>query len=61
MSSLSADQTMRACQIQEQGDLDVIRVSDVKLPQPGRGQVLIKVEYAGSVSLALPFSLGGQD
>ncbi|GAA5837222.1 hypothetical protein JCM3766R1_002166 [Sporobolomyces carnicolor] len=71
MSSLSADQTMRACQIQEQGDLDVIRVSDVKLPQPGRGQVLIKVEYAGVnfidtyqrggiYKLPMPWTLGNE-
>lgn len=39
---------MKACQIQEQGDLNVIQVrDDVEVPKPGPGQVLYKVEYAG--------------
>ncbi|KAK4701358.1 NADPH:quinone reductase, partial [Phenoliferia sp. Uapishka_3] len=39
--------TMRACQISEQGALDVIKVKQVPVPTPGMGQVLFKVEYAG--------------
>ncbi|GAA5932828.1 hypothetical protein JCM1841_005442 [Sporobolomyces salmonicolor] len=39
--------TIKACQIQEQGDLDVLQVRDVDVPQPGKGQVVFKVDYAG--------------
>lgn len=38
---------MRACQIQEQGPIEVIQVRDVDVPQLAQGQVLVKVEYAG--------------
>lgn len=46
---MSLPQKMQACQIQEQGDLDVIKVHEVPLPKPGPGQVLIKTEFAGFV------------
>lgn len=38
---------MRAAQILEQGPIDVIEVREVDTPQPAKGQVLVKVEYAG--------------
>ncbi|KAL8283230.1 hypothetical protein RQP46_006008 [Phenoliferia psychrophenolica] len=44
---MSIPKTQRACQIQAQGDLDVIQVRDIPVPTPGKGQVLYKVEYAG--------------
>ncbi|GAA5857735.1 hypothetical protein JCM9279_006039 [Rhodotorula babjevae] len=51
MASSSTSQAlpskMRAAQIQEQGDIDVIQVREVDTPQPAKGQVLVKVEYAG--------------
>lgn len=47
MSSQQLPKTIRAAQIQEQGDIDVIQVIDVPFSEPGPGQVAIKVEYAG--------------
>lgn len=48
-SAMSVPSTMRACSIQEQGELDVIQVRDVDVPRPGKGELLIKVEYAGKL------------
>jgi NADPH2:quinone reductase len=38
---------MRAVQITEFGDLDVLRVADVDAPEPGDDEVLIRVSHAG--------------
>src|SRR3954453_11666208 len=38
---------MRAVQITEFGDLDVLQVADVDTPEPGDGEVLIKVSHSG--------------
>src|ERR671932_2857885 len=38
---------MRAVQITEFGDLDVLEVADVEVPEPGEGEVLIRVSNAG--------------
>jgi NADPH2:quinone reductase len=38
---------MRAVQITEFGDLDVLQVADVDTPEPGEDEVLIKVSHAG--------------
>ena len=38
---------MRAVQITEFGGLDVLKVADVDVPEPGDGEVLIRVEHAG--------------
>ncbi|MEA2368294.1 MAG: NADPH:quinone reductase [Thermoleophilaceae bacterium] len=38
---------MRAVQITEFGDLDVLNVADVETPEPGDGEVLIKVSHSG--------------
>src|SRR5918911_2038986 len=38
---------MRAVQITEFGDLDVLQVADVDTPDPGEGEVLIRVSHAG--------------
>src|SRR5947207_516837 len=38
---------MRAVQITEFGGLDVLKVADVDTPEPGDGEVLIRVEHAG--------------
>ena len=38
---------MRAVQITEFGGLDVLKVDDVDTPEPGEGEVLIKVSRAG--------------
>src|ERR671928_125462 len=38
---------MRAVQITEFGDLDVLEVADVDVPEPGDGEVLIRVAHAG--------------
>src|SRR5215213_2304839 len=38
---------MRAVQIQEFGGPDVLQVSEVPKPEPGEGEVLIKVSRAG--------------
>ena len=38
---------MRAVQITEFGDLDVLNVADVDTPQPGEDEVLIRVSHAG--------------
>lgn len=46
MSSLPS--TMKAAQITEQGDIDVIKVSsDIPVPKPEAGTLLIAVEYSG--------------
>ncbi|GAA5884031.1 hypothetical protein JCM16303_001367 [Sporobolomyces ruberrimus] len=68
---MSLPSTMQACQIQEQGDLDVIKVHEVDVPKPGQGQVLIKVEFAGVnfidtyqrggiYKLPMPWTLGNE-
>ncbi|GAA5905664.1 quinone oxidoreductase family protein [Sporobolomyces salmoneus] len=62
---------MQACQLQEQGDLDVIQVREAEVPTPGKGQVLIKTEYAGVnfidtyqrggiYKLPMPWTLGNE-
>src|SRR5919206_1821162 len=38
---------MRAVQITEFGDLDVLQLADVDAPEPGDGEVLIRVSHAG--------------
>jgi NADPH2:quinone reductase len=38
---------MRAVQITEFGDLDVLRVADIDKPEPGDDEVLIRVSHAG--------------
>jgi NADPH2:quinone reductase len=38
---------MRAVQITEFGDLDVLQVADVDTPEPGEDEVLIRVSHAG--------------
>jgi NADPH:quinone reductase len=38
---------MRAVQITEFGDLDVLNVADVDTPEPGDGELLIRVSHAG--------------
>jgi NADPH2:quinone reductase len=38
---------MRAVQITEFGDLDVLEVADVDVPEPGDDEVLIRVSHAG--------------
>jgi NADPH:quinone reductase len=38
---------MRAVQITEFGDLDVLQLADVDKPEPGEGEVLIRVSHAG--------------
>lgn len=48
-STMSLPSTMQACQIQEQGDLDVIKVHEVDVPKPGQGQVLIVLFVGASV------------
>ncbi|KDN43188.1 GroES-like protein [Tilletiaria anomala UBC 951] len=47
MASSSVPSTMKALQIQKQGGLEVLEIHDVPVPQPGPGQVLLKVEWAG--------------
>ncbi|BGP21016.1 hypothetical protein JCM10213_003220 [Rhodosporidiobolus nylandii] len=39
--------TQRAAQYTGKGDLDVIQVAEKEVKQPGEGEVLVKVEYAG--------------
>ncbi|MGB7261309.1 MAG: alcohol dehydrogenase catalytic domain-containing protein, partial [Albidovulum sp.] len=39
--------TMRAVEISQPGGPEVLRLSDVPVPQPGPGQILIKVAFAG--------------
>ncbi|BGP44121.1 NADPH:quinone reductase [Rhodotorula kratochvilovae] len=71
MSSQNLPSKMRAAQIHEQGDIDVIQVREVDVPTPKDGQVLIKVEYAGVNFIdtyfrggvykpALPYILGNE-
>src|ERR687886_24126 len=38
---------MRAVQITEFGDLDVLKVAELDAPEPGDGEVLIRVSHAG--------------
>lgn len=40
-------QTMRAVEITEHGGPDVLQLTDRPIPQPGAGEVVIKVAYAG--------------
>ncbi|ORY57693.1 hypothetical protein BCR35DRAFT_309589 [Leucosporidium creatinivorum] len=71
MTSQQLPTTIRAAQIQEQGDIDVIQVIDVPFSKPGPGQVAIKVEYAGVnfidtyqrggvYKLPMPYTLGNE-
>lgn len=44
---MSLPTTMKACQIQSQGGIEVIEMRDVPVPVPGPGEVLFKSQYAG--------------
>jgi NADPH-dependent curcumin reductase CurA len=48
----SIPKTMRALQIQQQGGLEVLDIKEIPVPQPGKGQVLIKTEWSGVSSFA---------
>ncbi|KAK0547764.1 NADPH:quinone reductase [Tilletia horrida] len=61
--------SMKAVQVTKTGDIDVIELQDIPVPQPGPSQVLFKAEYggvnyidtyhrSGLYKLALPFILG---
>lgn len=61
--------TMKAIQIHETGGREVLKLEEVAIPEPGPGEVRIKVEYAGlnfidiyqrsgQYQLALPFTPG---
>lgn len=54
MSTQSIPKTHHVAQIHEQGEIDVINVEEAAVKQPGEGEVLIKVDYAGYV-LSLSF------
>jgi hypothetical protein len=43
----SIPSTMKAIQIEEQGGPDVMKLKEIPVPRPGKGEVLIKVEYSG--------------
>ena len=64
---------MRAVQIEEFGEADVLRVADVPVPEPGEGELLVRVERAGMnfadthqransylAKFELPLVLGGE-
>ncbi|KDE02769.1 hypothetical protein, variant [Microbotryum lychnidis-dioicae p1A1 Lamole] len=68
---MSIPSKMKACQIREQGELDVIQVTEVDVPQPAKGQVLYEVQWAGVnfidtyqrgglYKLAMPYILGNE-
>ena len=38
---------MKAVRFDEYGDVDVLKVADVPVPDPGAGQVLVRVKAAG--------------
>ena len=38
---------MKAVRFDEYGDVDVLTVADVPVPDPGAGQVLVRVKAAG--------------
>jgi NADPH2:quinone reductase len=38
---------MRAIEISQPGGPEVLRISDLPMPEPGAGQVLVKVHAAG--------------
>ena len=40
-------QTMRAVEISEFGGPEVLKITERPMPQPGNGEVVIKVAYAG--------------
>lgn len=42
------DTQMKAVTIPEFGEADVLRLDEVKVPEPGRGQVAVDVAYAGA-------------
>lgn len=44
---MTVSATMRAVEISQPGGPEVLRLSDVPVPQPGPGQILIKVAFAG--------------
>ncbi|GJN94646.1 hypothetical protein Rhopal_007729-T1 [Rhodotorula paludigena] len=67
----SLPQSMRAAQILEQGDIDVIQVRDIDVPEVASDEVLVKTEFAGVNFIdtyfrggvykpALPFILGNE-
>ncbi|GAA5831667.1 hypothetical protein JCM11251_000786 [Rhodosporidiobolus azoricus] len=43
----SAPQKQKVALFHEQGEIDVIKVEEVEVKQPGKGEVLIQVDYAG--------------
>jgi NADPH:quinone reductase len=49
---------MKAIQIQETGGPEVLRLVDLPIPQPGPGQVLIRVEAAGVNFIEIYFRKG---
>lgn len=40
---------MKAIVIDEQGGPEVMQLKEIPVPKPGKGEVLIKVEYSGCV------------
>lgn len=45
---MAVPKMMRAMQIQEQGGLEVLdKLREIPVPQPGKSEVLVKVEWAG--------------
>lgn len=70
-SSASLPAKMRAANITEQGDFDVIQVRDLDVPKPAQGQLLYKVEWggvnmwdtyarSGVYKPGIPFTLGNE-
>ena len=49
---------MKAIQIHETGGPEVLRLAEVPIPQPGAGQVLIRVEAAGVNFIEIYFRKG---
>ena len=52
---------MKAIRIHEHGDLDVLSIDEVEIPQPAADEVLIKVKAAALNHLDLWVRRGGRD
>ena len=53
-----SDRTMKAIQIHETGGPEVLELAELPIPQPGPGQVLIRVEAVGVNFIEIYFRKG---
>ncbi|GAA5857956.1 hypothetical protein JCM8547_006638 [Rhodosporidiobolus lusitaniae] len=70
-AALQIPSRMKAAQFDQTGDVDVIQVREVEVKQPGKGEILVKIEWggvnfidtyfrAGVYPAALPWTVGNE-